>query len=234
MAPSTSIEGGMEMLPRHLAAGLTRTRVELDSAVVQVSRARDDRYLVTTRRARRIVPQEFDAVVIALPYNRLQAIEWAGERLRRAMAKHVAHYDRPGHYLRVSILFDRPFWQHLMTGSWVMLDAFGGCCLYDETSVPWCGNVWRVGLAAGGRRRAVILQHRRSGADCGRARVAARWPLRRSTSAGHRRQGASLGRGGERAAGGFSLARRELGASTGTGGASGIGRGWRLLCSIRR
>jgi monoamine oxidase len=128
-----TIEGGMEMLPRHLAAELTRTRVELDSTVVRVSRARDDRYVVTTRRARRIVTQTFDAVVIALPYNRLQGIEWVGERLRRAMAKHVAHYDRPGHYLRISILFDRPFWQRLMTGSWVMLDAFGGCCLYDET-----------------------------------------------------------------------------------------------------
>ena len=92
-----------------------------------------DRYIVTTRRERRVAQQEFDAIVIALPYNQLRDIEWAGERLRRAMATHVAHYDRPGHYLRISILFDRPFWRHLMTGSWTMLDAFGGCCVYDET-----------------------------------------------------------------------------------------------------
>ena len=72
-------------------------------------------------------------VVLALPYNRLQEIEWVGERLRRAMARHVAYYDRAGHYLRISILFDQRFWRHLITGSWVMLDAFGGCCVYDET-----------------------------------------------------------------------------------------------------
>ena len=83
----------------------------LDTPVVQVSAARHDRYVVTTRRARQFVRHEFDAVVIALPYHRLPEIEWAGERLRRAMAKHVAHYDRPGHYLRISILFDRPFWR---------------------------------------------------------------------------------------------------------------------------
>ena len=128
-----SIEGGMEMLPRRLAASLARTHVELDAPVVRVSRTRDHRYDVTIRRSRRVVQREFDAVVIALPYNRLQDIEWEGERLRRAMARHVAHYDHPGHYLRISILFDRPFWRHVIAGSWVMLDAFGGCCVYDES-----------------------------------------------------------------------------------------------------
>jgi len=26
------------------------------------------------------------------------------------MVKHIAYFDRPAHYLRVSILFDEPFW----------------------------------------------------------------------------------------------------------------------------
>jgi monoamine oxidase len=128
-----SIDGGMEMLPRRLAASLARTHVELEAPVVRVSRTCDHRYAVTIRRSRRTVQHEFDAVVVALPYNRLQDIEWAGERLRPAIARHVAHYDRPGHYLRISILFDRRFWRHLFAGSWVMLDAFGGCCVYDES-----------------------------------------------------------------------------------------------------
>jgi hypothetical protein len=128
-----TIEGGMEMLPRRLAASLTRTSIELDAAVVRVSRSHDGRYLVTTRRARRLASSAFDAVVLALPYNRLQEIDWAGERLRRAMSKHVARYDHAGHYLRISILFEQRFWRHLITGPWVMLDAFGGCCVYDET-----------------------------------------------------------------------------------------------------
>ena len=128
-----SIEGGMEMLPRRLAASLARTLVEFDARVVRVSRTRDHCYDVTFRRSRRVAQREFDAVVIALPYNRLQDVEWEGERLRRAMARHVAYYDHPGHYLRVSILFDRRFWRHVIAGSWVMLDAFGGCCVYDES-----------------------------------------------------------------------------------------------------
>jgi monoamine oxidase len=129
-----TIEGGMELLPRRLAASLTRTRVEFDAPVVRVSRTRDHRYAVTTRPARReAVPREFDAVVVALPYNRLPDVEWGGERLRRAMARHLAHYDHPGHYLRISILFQRRFWRGLIRDSWVMLDAFGGCCVYDES-----------------------------------------------------------------------------------------------------
>ena len=127
-----SIEGGMEMLPRALASSLVRTDVVLDTPAVEVSVARHDRYILTTRRARQVARHEFDAVVIALPYQRLPEMTWAGERLRRAMAAHVAHYDWPGHYLRVSILFDRPFWRHRLTGSWVMLDAFGGCCVYAD------------------------------------------------------------------------------------------------------
>ena len=50
----------------------------------------------------------------------------------RRMASHIASYDRPGHYLRISLLFDSPFWRSRVTGSWFMLDAFGGCCVYDE------------------------------------------------------------------------------------------------------
>ena len=135
-----SIEGGMEMLPRRLAASLRSTDVVLDTAVIQVARASSDGYTLVTRRARRFAHHEFDAVVIAVPYNRLAEITWAGERLRRAMAAHVAHYDRPGHYLRVSILFDRPFWRRQLTGSWVMLDAFGGCCVYADPPADAAGT----------------------------------------------------------------------------------------------
>jgi hypothetical protein len=67
-----------------------------------------------------------------LPHNALHSVEWSGEPLRRSMASHTAAYDRPGHYLRISLLFDRPFWRSRVTGSWFMLDAFGGCCVYDE------------------------------------------------------------------------------------------------------
>ena len=63
--------------------------------MVRVSRNADESYSLRFRRDRCLVQQDFDAVVVALPYNRLLEIEWAGERLRRAMTKHVACYNRP-------------------------------------------------------------------------------------------------------------------------------------------
>ena len=48
------------------------------------------------------------------------------------MVKHVSYFDRPAHYLRVSILFDTPFWGEKISGAWFMSEAFGGCCVYNE------------------------------------------------------------------------------------------------------
>lgn len=138
-----SIDGGMEMLTRRLADRLARTAVVLDAPVVRVAgpgsprqshgrRVRHRRYVVSIRQGRHELERDFDAVIVALPHTWLHAIDWAGPPLRRAMAAHVAHYDRPGHYLRVSVLFDQPFWRRRLSGSWFMLDAFGGCCVYDE------------------------------------------------------------------------------------------------------
>ena len=50
------------------------------------------------------------------------------------MVKHIAYFDKPAHYLRVSILFDTPFWGEKIPGSWFMSEAFGGCCVYNEGS----------------------------------------------------------------------------------------------------
>jgi hypothetical protein len=54
------------------------------------------------------------------------------------MHRHLVRHDHPGHYLRVSVLFDGIFWEDSLKGSYVMLDAFGGCCLYDESSRNGC------------------------------------------------------------------------------------------------
>jgi hypothetical protein len=48
------------------------------------------------------------------------------------MHAHHAFYDRPGHYLRIAVLFRRPFWRALIDDPYFLLDAFGGCCVYDE------------------------------------------------------------------------------------------------------
>src|ERR1700754_2618520 len=48
------------------------------------------------------------------------------------MVKHITYLDRRAHYLRVSILFDEPFWGDRVPGAWWMSEAFGGCCVYVE------------------------------------------------------------------------------------------------------
>ena len=150
-----SIDGGMEMLPTRLKENLTRTQLELNSPVVRVEKNRDGSYRLHFRRGRGIAQRDFDAVLIALPHNSLNSIEWGGEwkdeRLRRAMREHIAYYDRPAHYLRVSILFREPFWRSLVGDDWFMLDTFGGCCVYHEGARHDAGEYGVLGwLLAGG------------------------------------------------------------------------------------
>jgi len=146
-----SIEGGMEMLPKALRERLTGTHVKLNSPVVRVEKIQGESYRVHFRCGRReIARQDFDAVFISLPHNWLNSIEWSGEQLRRAMTEHIAYYDRPAHYLRITILFKKPFWRGLITGSWFMLDAFGGCCVYDESARHEAGGYGVLGWLVAG------------------------------------------------------------------------------------
>jgi monoamine oxidase/SAM-dependent methyltransferase len=75
-----------------------------------------------------------DYVVVALPLASLSTIHWRSEGLESAMDKHIGYFDRPGHYLRASLLFQRPFWRDTLAADWWMLDAFDGCCVYDESA----------------------------------------------------------------------------------------------------
>jgi monoamine oxidase len=128
-----TIDGGIERLPQELARRLS-ARVLLRQPVARVERSGPAVYRVTSRRRGAVMSEEYDAVVAALPNNWLPAVEWGGPLLAEAMRKHHAHYDHPAHYLRVSALFERPFWREKVKGSYFMLDSFGGCCVYDEGS----------------------------------------------------------------------------------------------------
>jgi hypothetical protein len=66
------------------------------------------------------------------------------------MRQHVGHYDHPAHYLRVTLLFRQPFWKPWLTESYCMLDAYGGCCLYDETSRQPAAGYGILGWLFGG------------------------------------------------------------------------------------
>jgi len=128
-----TIEGGIERLPEELARRL-KARVHLRRPVIRVERPADNRYRVHFRHEEFVGSEDFDFVVVALPNNWIPTIEWAGDELAAAMYRHHKHYDYPAHYLRVSVLFDRPFWRDVISDSYFMSDAFGGCCVYDEST----------------------------------------------------------------------------------------------------
>lgn len=144
-----TIDGGIERLPQELARRIEST-VRLEEPVVRVERGEGDLLRVISRHAGGVRIEEFDFVVAALPNNWLLGIGWGGELLAGAMERHHAHYDHPAHYLRVSLLFRTPFWRAHIAESFFMLDAFGGCCVYDESSRNGDGDHGVLGWLLGG------------------------------------------------------------------------------------
>jgi monoamine oxidase/SAM-dependent methyltransferase len=145
-----SIVGGIELLPLRLRESLTRVEFVMEAPVVKVERTEKGTYLVHFRQNRVVETREFDAVFVSLAHNWLNTVEWGGEKLRRAMTRHISYYDRPAHYVRVSVLFETPFWRKKIKGSWFMSDAFGGCCVYDEGARHDVGPYGVLGWLLGG------------------------------------------------------------------------------------
>jgi monoamine oxidase/SAM-dependent methyltransferase len=128
-----SIKGGNERLIEKLAAACTDT-IELNSRVLRVGQLADGRYNLRVQKGGEVVDRDFDLVIFCLPHNWLGTVEFDGEKLQKAMVRHIAHFDRPAHYLRVTLAFDRKVWEPEVTQSWWMSDTFGGCCVYVENT----------------------------------------------------------------------------------------------------
>lgn len=128
-----AIEGGNERLVVALDARIRATR-RMGHRVTGVEKAAGGRLRVTADREGGSRADEFDVVVVALPVEHLARIGFHGARLATALQRHVAHHDHPADYLRITILFDEPWWRPWLPDSFTMLDAFGGCCLYDESA----------------------------------------------------------------------------------------------------
>src|SRR5947209_7119021 len=143
-----TIDGGIERLTQELARR-TPAAVKLNHAVTRVERSPGG-YAVTYRHNGQFTRDEFDYVVVALPNNWIPAIEWGGPTLAEAMERHHRHYDNPAHYLRVSVLFDAPFWRERVRGSYFMIDAFGGTCCYDESARTAAGTYGVLGWLLAG------------------------------------------------------------------------------------
>jgi monoamine oxidase/ubiquinone/menaquinone biosynthesis C-methylase UbiE len=127
-----SVVGGNEQILTRLAEELD-AEIRLNSDVIAVEPLADGAYqleMLVNGFEEKVIA---DYVVVALPLSALSTIHWRSEALGLAMDKHVAYFDRPGHYLRATFLFQRPFWRETISADWWMLDAFDGCCIYDES-----------------------------------------------------------------------------------------------------
>jgi SAM-dependent methyltransferase len=126
-----SVVGGNEEIVHRLADELD-AEVRLNTIVRSVEPLADGTYRLLAGSNGSTETIIADYVILALPLTALSIMEWRSPALHHAMVDHVRHFDRPGHYLRASLLFERPFWRENVSGAWWMLDAFDGCCVYDE------------------------------------------------------------------------------------------------------
>jgi len=128
-----AIAGGNERLIDAIAARIG-ARIRLGSRVTAVHPRDDGRFEVVAGGDPAEPSESFDAVVLALPIQHLATVGFGDGGLAAALRRHRARFDHPAHYLRVTALFDEPFWRGRIDGGYLMLDAFGGCCLYDESA----------------------------------------------------------------------------------------------------
>jgi len=127
------IEGGNERLAQELDARVAATR-RLSHRVTRIGKTEKGRLCVHSVHEDLPRSDDYDFVVVALPHNHLMSVEYDGPLLSGALQRHHLHHDHPAHYLRISMLFEHPFWKDSLTDSYWMLDQLGGCCMYDESS----------------------------------------------------------------------------------------------------
>lgn len=125
-----SIDGGNERLIEELVRRV-RAEVRFGARAEHITALADGRTRIEIEGGDSL---EVDHAVLALPQPQLAQLGFTGAELPAAMASHLEHHDHPADYLRVTILFERPFWKGILHESFLMLEAFGGCCLYDESS----------------------------------------------------------------------------------------------------
>jgi monoamine oxidase/SAM-dependent methyltransferase len=126
-----SIQNGNEQLIEGLRSEVD-AEIQLNHRILKVGKTESGRYELNMMNGKGPETRDFDLVLMCLPHNWLATLSWGDEQLRKAMVKHVAYFDRPAHYLRISLLFDTPFWGDKIPGAWFMSEAFGGCCVYNE------------------------------------------------------------------------------------------------------
>ena len=126
-----SVGGGNEQIVARLKSEL-HCQIRLDAMIQTVAALPGGRFKLATATGDAGESFEADYVVAALPLSALAMIDWRDGKVQHAIDRHMGRFDTPGHYLRVTILFEKPFWRDHLSEAWWMIDAFGGCCVYDE------------------------------------------------------------------------------------------------------
>ena len=125
-----TLADGLSILPNALQQRI-RADIRLEHRVVAIE-PNGEQYTIHATHQGQSIAHVTDMVVLAMPDHQLSAIEYRDRTLDSDMRVHMAAYRNPGSYLRVSVQFDAAFWRNEIGGDWFMLDAFGGCCVYDE------------------------------------------------------------------------------------------------------
>jgi len=126
------IAGGNEQLAAGIASRLAAT-VRLGAAVTRITGEPGGPLTVHCTERERPRQETFDTVILALPVEPLSRLEFHPPALAAAIGRHLARHDHPAHYLRITLLLDRPIGGVLGEDDYLMLDAFGGACLYIES-----------------------------------------------------------------------------------------------------
>lgn len=127
------VPGGLQRIADQLAQRIT-ANVELRRPIETIAVSPEGGYLVLGPGAESDGATPFDYVILALPIIHLSRIVVDDAPLARGLVRHLTHYDHPAHYLRITLAFERPFWRDHVAGAYFMIDAFGGCCVYDQSA----------------------------------------------------------------------------------------------------
>lgn len=149
------IAGGNEQLVTAITTRLA-AEVRRTSTVTAICGEDDGRFTVTWRSGDRTDQELFDIVIVALPVAALPGITFRDDHLAAAMQRHLAHHDHPAHYLRVSLLLDGPAPPVPGEDDYLMVDAFGGACLYVESGRDPVARHGVLGWLLGGEAAATM------------------------------------------------------------------------------
>ena len=149
------IAGGNEQLITAIAARLS-ARVRRAAPVTHVAAGPRAPLTIGWRHAGEPREDVFDVVILALPIEPLARLTFTDATLKTAIVRHIAHHDHPAHYLRVTLLLDQPVAGVPGEDDYLMLEAFGGSCLYVESGRDPTARHGVLGLLLGGEAAAAM------------------------------------------------------------------------------